>query len=156
MYMCVYVHMYVGKHAYVFSAVRKPELVCWPWSCSSCFLIQGFWFLNRLFGSPVWLGWLAREPQESSCFHLPRLSITSTRRHTYFLHGCESSNSSLHVRKFPDWSFSSALVVNCIVTLEPILHIKPFWCLSPSFYSFLLFPYLSSTNFWLTLYKNQF
>lgn len=82
MYMCARVYMYVGKHVYVFSSVWKTELVCCPWSCSSCFLIQGFWFLNRFFGSPVWLGWLAREPQESLCFCLPSISMTSTWRHT--------------------------------------------------------------------------
>lgn len=32
--------------------------------------------------------------------------------HPAFLHGCERSNSSLHVRKFLDGNFSSAPVVN--------------------------------------------
>lgn len=156
MYMCACVYMYVGKHVYVFSSVWKPELVCCPWSCSSCFLIQGFWFLNRFFGSPVWLGWLAREPQESLCFHVfdkhkaPHPAFCMDARDQ--TQACMSENFLTETSPQPQlWT----ILIYCVVTLELILYINLFWCLSPRSYSFFLSPYLTSTDFWLTLYKNQ-
>lgn len=155
MYMCACVYTYVGKHVYVFSSVWKPGLVCYPWRCSSCILIQGFWFLNRFLGSPVWLGWLAREPQESSCFHLPSISMTSTWRHTQLFcmdardqtQACMSENFLAETSPQPQlWTIVSLLCCNTgadstykrILMLDTLLLFLPSFPL-PNFYWLLAY-----------------